>query len=378
MENVAEGLATIDESGRIESFNPVAEAMFGYRAQEMIGRNVRELMTAGDQDRHDGYLRHYRETGEGSIIGVGPREITARRKDGSVFAMELAVAEMAIGGQRKFIGSMRDVTERKRADTALIAAKQEAEFASRAKSEFLANTSHELRTPLNAIIGFTDMMAGGYVGELNARQTDYVSDIQTSGHALLEIINDILDLTKIESGQVTLAEDIVEVASAVQAAVRMIRERASDGRLRLGTDVPDELPLLRADVRMVKRILLNLLSNAVKFTPAGGEVTLDVSVDEDGALRFRVRDNGIGIGEEDLRTVMEPFVQVDSTLSRHYRGTGLGLPLVKSMSELHGAGVELESRLGAGTTVTVRFPPERVVFVSDLARGPAAPTSTSS
>ena len=151
------------------------------------------------------------------------------------------------------------------------------------------------------------------------------------------------------------------MASAVQAALRLIGERATEGQLRLGTEIPEDLPLLRADGRMLKRILLNLLSNAVNFTSAGGQVTLAVSVDEDGALRFSVRDNGIGIGEEDLPKVMAPFAQVESTLSRRYRGTGLGLPLVKTMSELHGGSVDLQSKLGAGTTVTVRFPPERMV-----------------
>ena len=199
MENVADGLVTIDGSGRIESFNPAAEATFGYRAEEMISRNVRELMTAADKDRHDGYLQRYRETGKGAIIGVGTREVAARRKDGSVFAMELAVAEMTVRGQRRFIGSMRDITERKRTEAALTVAKEEAEVANRVKSEFLANTSHELRTPLNAIIGFADMMSGGYVGALNARQAEYVSDIRASGGALLELINDILDLSPLSA-----------------------------------------------------------------------------------------------------------------------------------------------------------------------------------
>ena len=344
MDNVADGVITIDEAGRIESFNPAAEAMFGYRAEEMIGRNVSELMTAADNDCHDEYLRRYRETGQGAIIGIGPREVAARRKDGSVFGMELTVGEMRSGQRHIFIGAMRDIskrkraeqalhesrtlldavvnsaplvlwavdsegtvtlsegrglddlglqagemvgrpisdfatardnvaralageefaevielgdkvfqtfyrplrhpngdiegvmgvdvdiTELKRAETALVAAKEEAEFANRAKSEFLANTSHELRTPLNAIIGFADMLVGGYVGKLDAKQAEYVGDIRESGAALLEIINDILDLTRIESGASPLTEDILKVAPTVTAAVRLIRSPCGRGR----------------------------------------------------------------------------------------------------------------------------------------------------
>lgn len=203
------------------------------------------------------------------------------------------------------------------------------------------------------------MLVGGYVGKLDAKQAEYVGDIRESGAALLEIINDILDLTRIESGASPLTEDILKVAPTVTAAVRLIRSRADAGGVRLTADAPEDLPLLRADPRMVKRILLNLLSNAVKFTPPGGEVTLSASIDCVGALVIEVRDTGIGISAEDLPKVMEPFGQVDSALNRRNRGTGIGLSLVRTMSELHGGTVALDSELGIGTTATVRFPPER-------------------
>ena len=257
----------------------------------------------------------------------------ARALAGEEFAEEIIIGDKVYqtfygplsrpnGNIEGVMGVDVDITERKRAEGALIAAKEQAEIASRAKSEFLANTSHELRTPLNAIIGFAEMMAGGYAGKLSAKQAEYVSDIRESGAGLLEIINDILDLTKIESGRARLAEENLEVAPTVASAVRLIRSRADDGGLRLDADVPENLPPLRADGPMVKRILLNLLTNAVKFTPPGGEVTVSASVDEDGALRLSVNDTGIGISAEDLPKVVEPFGQVDSTLSRRYPGTG--------------------------------------------------------
>ena len=316
-------------------------------------------MPAPDHDRHDGYLARYRQTGERKIIGIG-REVVGLRKDGSTFPLELAIGEMHLGGRRLFTGIMRDVTERKQAEAAIIIA-QKAELASQAKSEFLANVSHELRTPLNAIIGFAEMLDSDYAGRLAPKQREYVRDISDSGEHLLELINDILDVFKIESGKIHMYDDDVDVARTIRAAVRLVRERADMAGAKLTTRAPPSLPLLRADERMMKRILLNLLSNAVKFTPEGGTVSVAASVGDNGCFRLAVRDTGIGIAEQHLATVMEPFGQVESNLSRTYEGTGLGLPLVKSMVDMHGATMAIESDLGEGTLVTIMFPEHRIV-----------------
>ena len=204
-------------------------------------------------------------------------------------------------------------------------------------------------------------------GEIgNAKYIEYAKDINESGCHLLGLIADILDLSKIEAGGLELIEERVDVARVINACLTLVKERAEIGGLTLERKVPPELPALRADERKLKQILLNLLSNAVKFTPEGGKVT--VTVGTSGGLVIEVIDNGIGIAPEDMNTVMTPFGQVDSTLSRKYDGTGLGLPLTKALVELHGATLEIESEVGTGTTATVRFPSERIALEAATSR----------
>jgi signal transduction histidine kinase len=258
--------------------------------------------------------------------------------------------------------AIRYAIERKRVHLQLVEAKEKAELASRAKSEFLANMSHELRTPLNAIIGFSELMRTEALGPVgNAAYLGYARDIHESGVHLLSIINDILDLSKIEAGTVELREEHVEPAHLVQACVRIVKERAAAAEVTLVSTVADDLPLLLADERLLKQVILNLLSNATKFTPAGGRVTVRGAATADGGLALSIDDNGIGIDERDIERALTPFVQIDSSLSRKYSGTGLGLPLTRSLVELHGGALEIRSRVGEGTTVTVRFPPARVM-----------------
>ncbi|MHA1537891.1 MAG: PAS-domain containing protein [Alphaproteobacteria bacterium] len=619
LDNVADGVITIDEEGKIESFNPAAESMFGYSAKAAIGQPVTILMTGADKTDHQKYIAKYRTTNKPSILGIGPREVIGCRKDGSTFPISLAVSKVKIGERRLFIGSVRDVTERKnheaelekirtdlqmvldnvdqgismidanmvntvfndkflellefpknkfkpgntfekfirfnaergeygegdvdeqveervelarkfephsferqrpdgrcleirgkpipggggfvttytdvternRADEALrtseeryalamegageglwdwdidkdtvylsrrlreffgreetgqevrssswvdrihtedigryrnclvshikgeidqfecefrmlnaageyrwvldrgIAlhdddghayrmagsvhditerkraeqetrdAKDMAEAANITKGRFLATMSHELRTPLNAIIGFSEMMTSELFGTLgNPHYIEYARDIHESGIHLLNLINDILDVSKLEAGKIEIIDNDCQVGEVIAAVGLFVRERALEGDVEIEFADVSALPPLRADERRLKQILINLLSNAVKFTPAGGKVT--VSARADAALGFiiEVRDTGIGIAPEDIPKALEPFAQIDSTLSRRYEGTGLGLPLTKSLIELHGGTISIESALGEGTLITVTFPPERIV-----------------
>jgi signal transduction histidine kinase len=266
--------------------------------------------------------------------------------------------------------SRRDLLEQ---SSSLVSAKEQAEVANRAKSEFLANMSHELRTPLNAIIGFAEIMDKGLSGPLdNPYYQDYVRDILASAHHLLEVINDILDVSKIEAGKIDLEEKELDVDQIIQSTLRLMVERAHRGEIDLVYSARPGLPYLIADERRVKQMVLNLLSNAVKFTPKGGRVTIDADL-RHGKMVVAVRDTGIGIAADKLAELFTPFRQIDSRLNRKYEGTGLGLSLTKGLIELHGGSITIESAVEKGTTATLRFPPERV----GRAAAPSGAPSTS-
>ena len=257
---------------------------------------------------------------------------------------------------------MRKGEELKEVAANLAAARDEAQAANRAKSEFLANMSHELRTPLNAVIGFSEVMIREVFGSLGSqRYMDYAEDIHSSGSHLLGLINDILDLSKVEAGQLKLRDQAVTICDILTACQKLVQDRAEQAGVLLSISCPVDLPKLRADELKLKQIFLNLLSNAVKFTPSEGTVSVTAQRAKDGGIVVSVADTGIGIDPNDMPLILEPFQQIASPLSRKYEGTGLGLPLVKGLTELHGGSLHLESTEGEGTTATVRLPADRVI-----------------
>ncbi|WP_241503731.1 sensor histidine kinase [Ferruginivarius sediminum] len=277
--------------------------------------------------------------------------------------MQAAFLDSAAGGQIHCYGHLTDISQLRDAQERLMQQNMELEAANRAKSEFLANVSHELRTPLNAIIGFSELLRNqAFPHEADARYREYADDIQMSGRHLLSLINDILDLSKIEAGHFELQEIAVDTGALVDSALRLVRGRREAQSLKLSAEIAPDLPQLFADDRAVKQVLINLLSNAVKFTPEEGSVAVRASQRADGGIDLAVADTGIGMDPKLVSRAFQPFAQVDVNFQRRFEGTGLGLSLVASLSRMHGAEVGVDTCPGQGTTVTLHFPPKRTIL----------------
>jgi signal transduction histidine kinase len=275
--------------------------------------------------------------------------------------LEMRVEERTAALSQANMELETQIAERKRIEEALIEAKAEAEAANQAKSRFLASISHDLRTPLNAIIGFSEMMKQGIFGPLGGpRYEEYTSDIHDSGHFLLNLIDDILDLSKIEAGKFELVERIMDLGLHIHGSVKLIAPQAEAKGVRLSTDVPADLPALLGDERAVTQVLNNLLSNSAKFTGEKGTISVSASINKEGGVEVRVEDDGIGMSRDEIAQAMKPFVQMDSSVSRRHEGTGLGLSICERFVEMHSGTLVIESEVGKGTTVAVRFPPERI------------------
>jgi PAS domain S-box-containing protein len=374
IESNIDALMTTDPRGIITDVNKQTEALTGCTRDELIGAPFKNYFT--DPGRAEAGIR--RVLTEGKVTNY---ELTACARDGAqtVVSYNATTFHDRDRKLRGVVVAARDVTELKLFEQALQLKKDELEDASRMKSEFLANMSHELRTPLNAIMGFSEVLKDGIMGEMTTPQRGLAVKIFTSGEHLLSLINDILDLSKVEAGKMTLELESVQIASMVASSLSIIREKAATRRIALVMEVADALDSIQADTRKVKQIVYNLLSNAVKFTHDGGQVTLragavpraDVGqpsgswtgrifplADNEFAefLKISVTDSGIGISPEGLEHLFTPFSQIDSGLARKFEGTGLGLAMVKLLAELHGGAVAVESAVGEGSCFTVWLP----------------------
>jgi len=352
LNTVLDGIVAINQQGIIETFNPAAQRIFGYHSEEVIGQNLKMLMPKPYQDAHDGYLSNYLESGVAKIIGIG-REVVGRRKNGTTFPMELAVSEMRVKGRRYFTGIVRDISQRKNDEKALIEAKEEADQANRSKSEFLANMSHEIRTPMNAIIGMSHL---ALKTELNAKQQDYLNKIQISAHSLLGIINDILDFSKIEAGKLSMENIEFRLDEVLNHLANLISIKAEEKGLELLFSRAPELPnILTGDPLRLGQILLNLTNNAIKFTEKGEiivSVELVSEIKDKKQLRFTVQDTGIGMTADQLKKLFQAFSQADTTTTRKYGGTGLGLSISKRLVEMMDGEIWADSYEGQGSTFT--------------------------
>ncbi len=340
--------------GSLIYVNPKVEEMFG-RLPDGVTRHKTIEFYQNPEDRK-ALVARLRKKGS-----VQNYEIALQGVAGDPIPALVSMEQISYNGEPAILAAIHDISDRKRIENALWAAKEEAEVANRTKSEFLANMSHELRTPLNAILGFSEILESGLVGDLSEKQKEYVNDIHASGGHLLSLINDVLDLSKIELGEMDIADEEIDLGEAVKTCARLMTDRLERGGLHLRTQLCDPPVSIRGDGRKVKQVILNLLSNAVKFTEAGGTITVRGGMDEAGCAYLAVSDTGIGMSPDEMEKALAVFGQVDSGMDRNFEGTGLGLPLSKSLIEGHGGKLEIESEPGVGTTVTVSFPAERVI-----------------
>jgi PAS domain S-box-containing protein len=360
---INDGIFLVDpNTGEITEVNRRGSEMFGYDQLELLGCSVRILSSGVEPyTQAQAMERFARDASDGKPQVF---EWQGRTKQGAVFWIELAISSTKIGQIPIIITLVRDIDARKRLDEKLRLALLRASEASMAKSAFLANMSHELRTPLNAILGFSDLMLTQLLGPLgNPRYREYLGDIHSSGMQLLALIDDLLDLSRVDAGQANLIEQDVSLRHVIADACRMVELQANQSNVDVVITLPSDLPDIRGDERRIKQIVLNLLTNAIKFTPEAGTVTVSAETSVSG-LRLEVRDTGIGIAKADLPKVLERFGQIDNKLSRKHKGTGLGLPLVKELIELHGGSLNIESEVGVGTAVSVEFPVRRILKAS--------------
>ncbi len=337
-----DGVMIIDAAGTVQDYNPACERLFGYQADEVVGRNVKMLMPSPYQEEHDQYLLRYRTTGVKRIIGIG-REVEGRRKDGTTFPMELSVGEARPGGGRQvFVGIIRDISARKAAEFSLRLAKEQAESASRAKSVFLANMSHEIRTPMNAVLGYTQLIETD--PGLPEKHRRSLKAIRVAGNHLISLIDDILDLSKIEAGAMALNLRDFDLGDLTDDLSEMFRMRCEQKRLAWRADARIEDRAVRGDDRKLRQVLINLLGNAVKFTDRG---QIGLVVEQRGRrYAFHVQDSGPGISDAARERIFEPFQQAEEGDAKG--GTGLGLAITKRQIELMGGNLSLDSTPGEG------------------------------
>jgi PAS domain S-box-containing protein len=362
IESALDAIIAMDGHGLVTDFNAAAERTFGYRRADAVGRPLAELIVpARLREAHTQGLRRYLATGEGPVLG-SRLELPALRADGSEFQAEVSIVAVAGASGPAFIGFVRDITEQKRAEQARRRAAQlEAEnlrvqTANRLKSEFLANMSHELRTPLNSIIGFSQLLHDGVVEPVSPRQREFLGDVLASAGHLLELINDVLDLSKVEAGKMEFRPEPTDLVALVGEAVGALRAQMAGKQIRVETTVSPEVGIVEVDPARLKQVLYNYLSNALKFTADGGRVAVRVLPEGEGRFRVEVEDTGIGIAPGDVPRLFVEFQQLDGGLAKQHQGTGLGLALTRRLVEAQGGSVGVHSRPGEGSTFHAVLP----------------------
>jgi PAS domain S-box-containing protein len=358
LDTATDGVAVVDGTGRILSLNRAAEALFGYDGREVVGDAITVLLAPESHMAALQYLDRLRSSGAARLLNDG-REVMGRVRQGGVIPLFMTMGPVSDGPEARICAVLRDITAFKKAEGELVAAKRVAEEANAQKSDLLAKISHEIRTPLNAIIGFAEVMLEERFGPVgNERYKEYLKDVHLSGTHVISLVNDLLDLAKIEAGRMDLAVAGLSLNGLISASVALLQPQAARERIVLRTSFAPNLPSVLADERSVRQIALNLLSNAIKFTDPGGQVIVSTALTDRGEVAFRVRDTGIGMSEGEIAAALEPFRQLAT--ARRRGGTGLGLPLTKALVEANRGSLVIRSAPSEGTLVEVLFPTARV------------------
>ncbi|KQT69779.1 MULTISPECIES: histidine kinase dimerization/phospho-acceptor domain-containing protein [unclassified Aureimonas] len=359
LDTATDGVVLLDSSGNIRAMNGSAHALFGIGVDEAFGRHLSSLFAHESQKATVDYLDMLRDDGIGGILNDG-REVIGRVSQGGFIPLFITIGRLT--GERGWCVVIRDIAHWKRIEEDLVNARRQAEAASLHKSRFLANISHELRTPLNAIIGFADVMSSECFGPIgNERYLEYLGDIKRSGHHVLDLVNDLLDISKIEAGKVDLSFEAVSLNEVISEAVSLMQPQANRERVIVRSNLPSSVPPVVADRRTMRQIALNLLANAIRFTPAGGQIIASTTYAAEGDVLLRFRDSGIGMTEREIELALTPFQQVHAPSANRGEGTGLGLPLTKAMVEANRAYFSIQSTPGEGTLVEIVFPAPRVL-----------------
>jgi PAS domain S-box-containing protein len=359
LDTATDGVLVLDDQGRVVSLNRSAEALFGYDQKEVVGERFIVLLAPESHGVALEYLDGLRANGVASLLNDG-RQVFGRVRQGGTIPLFMTVGRVAEGPDRKFCAVLRDITAFKKTEGELLAAKRAAEEGSAQKSDFLAKVSHEIRTPLNAIIGFAEVMLEERFGPIgNERYKDYLRDIHASGGHVISLVNDLLDLAKVEAGRMELAFTSVQLNEIVAACVALMQPQAARERIVMRTSFAQKLPAVVVDERSMRQIVLNIIANAIRFTDAGGQVIVSTALTDRGEVGLRVRDTGVGMSAEDVAAALEPFRQLAT--ARRGGGTGLGLPLTKALVEANRGALRITGARNEGTLVEVLFPPTRVL-----------------
>ena len=359
LDTATDGVAVLDAQGAILTLNRSAEALFGYEQADVAGESFIVLLARDSHPAALDYLEGLKSNGVASVMNDG-REVLGRARQGGTIPIYMTLGRIAVGGEQKFCAVLRDLTPWKKIEREIEAARKDAEHASALKSDFLAKVSHEIRTPLNAILGFAEVIMEERFGPIgNERYKDYLKDIHSSGAHVMSLVNDLLDLSKIEAGKLELTFGSVDANRVVSECVSLMQPQANRDRVIIRSSLAQRLPNIVADERSLRQIVLNLLSNAVKFNEAGGQVIVSTALTDAGHAVIRIRDTGIGMSDSELQVAMEPFRQIAT--ARRAGGTGLGLPLTKALVEANRASFTIKSKQNDGTLIEVAFPPTRVL-----------------